>query len=49
MDPDDTDDYNDATWAQMQEDEQQMLTDDPGYVEFLISSLEKDHRGIPKY
>jgi|HubBroStandDraft_5_1064220.scaffolds.fasta_scaffold21149_3 hypothetical protein len=37
-----TDDWNDASWHQAEQDErsareQQMLTDDPGYLVFLLS------------
>lgn len=31
------DDYNDASWAKQQTDEQMMLYNDPGYAEFLIN------------
>lgn len=33
----DLDDWNDATWHQAQMDEQRMLSEDPGYVEFLVN------------
>jgi hypothetical protein len=30
-------DFNDSTWDQAQRDEQQMLSEDPGYFIFLLN------------
>jgi hypothetical protein len=39
MEPQDTDDWDlDTAWAQQELLEQQMLDEDPGYAEFLVTA-----------
>jgi hypothetical protein len=48
---DEIEDQNDSTWAQASDDEQRMLTEDPGYFQFLanIANHQETNSGLSKY